>query len=114
MKSFSKMIAVIMMIAITTAMPAMANSDKNMAPKYNKEMVVKSKKNKVSPHKKNSIKTATIKVSQKNAKRKNVAAAARNVKGVKEAKWNAKSRTLTVKYDANKTSVSAIKRAISR
>ena len=128
----NKVIAAMMMMAITTAMPAMAGN-KNHANNDKKDKVVAvnnskkeshfdkvDKKTTVSTsrpthfdtHKKNAyrpdMKTYTFKVSRHDSHKK-VVAKVENVKGVKEAKWNPRTREVTVVYDANVTSVRNIK-----
>lgn len=130
MKTMNKVIAAMMMMAITTAMPAMAGN-KNHNDKKDKVVVVNNgkkeshidkvdKKTTVSTsrlthfdaHKKNAyrpdMKTYTFKVSRHDSHKK-VVAKVENVKGVKEAKWNPRTREVTVVYDANVTSVRNIK-----
>jgi uncharacterized membrane protein YhiD involved in acid resistance len=130
MKTMNKVIAAMMMMAITTAMPAMAGN-KNHNDKKDKVVVVNNgkkeshfdkvdKKTTVSTsrlthfdaHKKNAyrpdMKTYTFKVSRHDSHKK-VVAKVENVKGVKEAKWNPCTREVTVVYDANVTSVRNIK-----
>ena len=130
MKTMNKVIAAMMMMAITTAMPAMAGN-KNHNDKKDKVVVVNNgkkeshidkvdKKTTVSTsrlthfdaHKKNAyrpdMKTYTFKVSRHDSHKK-VVAKVENVKGVKEAKWNPRTREVTVIYDANVTSVRNIK-----
>ena len=119
-----------MMMAITTAMPAMAGN-KNHNDKKDKVVAVNNdkkdshfdkvdKKTTVSTsrpthfdaHKKNAyrpdMKTYTFKVSRHDSHKK-VVAKLENMKGVKEAKWNPRTREVTVVYDANVTSVHNIK-----
>ena len=119
-----------MMMAITTAMPAMAGN-KNHNDKKDKIVAVNNdkkdshfdkvdKKTTVSTsrpthfdaHKKNAyrpdMKTYTFKVSRHDSHKK-VVAKLENMKGVKEAKWNPRTREVTVVYDANVTSVRNIK-----
>ena len=126
----NKVIAAMMMMAITTAMPAMAGN-KNHNDKKDKVVVVNNgkkeshfdkvdKKTTVSTsrlthfdaHKKNAyrpdMKTYTFKVSRHDSHKK-VVAKVENIKGVKEAKWNPRTREVTVVYDANVTSVRNIK-----
>ena len=128
----NKVIAAAMMMAITTAMPAMAGN-KNHTNNDKKDKVVAvnnskkeshfdkvDKKTTVSTsrlthfdaHKKNAyrpdMKTYTFKVSRHDSHKK-VVAKVENVKGVKEAKWNPRTREVTVVYDANVTSVRNIK-----
>ena len=59
------------------------------------------------------IKTVTFKVNKKAARHKNVEAMAMAVRGVKDANYNRRSGKITVKYDANKTSVRSIKHAVN-
>jgi uncharacterized membrane protein YhiD involved in acid resistance len=123
MKTMNKVIAAIMMMAITTAMPAMAGN-KNHNDKKDKVVTVNNnKKNShfdkaykktthFDAHKKNAyrpdMKTYTFKVSRHDSHKK-VVAKVENMKGVKDAKWNPRTREVTVIYDANVTSVRNIK-----
>ena len=130
MKTMNKVITAMMMMAITTAMPAMAGN-KNHNDKKDKVVAVNNdkkdshfdkvdKKTTVSTsrpthfdaHKKNAyrpdMKTYTFKVSRHDSHKK-VVAKLENMKGVKEAKWNPRTREVTVVYDANVTSVHNIK-----
>ena len=130
MKTMNKVIAAMMMMAITTAMPAMAGN-KNHNDKKDKVVAVNNgkkeshfdkvdKKTTVSTsrpthfdaHKKNAyrpdMKTYTFKVSRHDSHKK-VVAKVENMKGVKEAKWNPRTREVTVIYDANVTTVRNIK-----
>ena len=130
MKTMNKVITAMMMMAITTAMPAMAGN-KNHNDKKDKVVAVNNdkkdshfdkvdKKTTVSTsrpthfdaHKKNAyrpdVKTYTFKMSRHDSHKK-VVAKVENVKGVKEAKWNPRTREVTVVYDANVTSVRNIK-----
>ena len=129
MKTINKVITA-MMMAITTVMPAMAGN-KNHNDKKEKFVVVNNnkknshfdkvdKKTTVSTsrpthfdaHKKNAyrpdVKTYTFKMSRHDSHKK-VVAKLENMKGVKEAKWNPRTREVTVVYDANVTSVHNIK-----
>ena len=121
----NKVIAAMMMMAITTAMPATAGN-KNHANNDKKDKVVAVNNSKKEPHfdkvdkktshfdthKKNTyrpnMKTYTFKVSRHDSHKK-VVAKVENMKGVKEAKWNPRTREVTVIYDANVTSVRNIK-----
>lgn len=123
MKTMNKVIAAMMMMAITTAMPAMAGN-KNHNDKKDKVVAVNNNKkdshfDKVDKktthfdaHKKNAyrpdMKTYTFKVSRHDSHKK-VVAKVENMKGVKEAKWNPRTREITVVYDANVTSARNIK-----
>ena len=133
MKKMTKVIAAMMMMAITFAMPAMAGNHKkpNNHGKNDKVVVVNNdkkashfdkvdKKTTVStsrsshfdthkPHAyRPDMKTYTFKVSRHDSHKK-VVAKIENMKGVKEAKWNPRTREVTVIYDANVTSVRNIK-----
>ena len=131
MKKMNKVIAIMMMMSITFAMPAMAGNKKNNNGKNDKVVVVNNdkkashfdkadKKTTVSTsrsshfdtHKTHAyrpdVKTTTIKVSRHDSHKK-VVAKVENMKGVMDTKWNPRSRELTVRYDANKTSARNIK-----
>ena len=129
MKKFNKVIAAMMLMAITTAMPAMAGNKSNHHNDRNdKAVVVNNHKNDshfdrnektlphLSAHKKNAyrpdVKTTTIKVSRHNSYKK-VAAKVENMKGVMDTNWNPRTRELTVRYDANKTSARNIKHFVA-
>ena len=125
MKKMNKVIVAIMMMAITTAMPAMAGN-KNYTNNDKKGKVVAVNNHKsdshfdkvdkktahFDAHKKNAyrpdMKTYTFKLSRHDSHKK-VVAKVENMKGVKEAKWNPRTREVTVIYDANVTSVRDIK-----
>ena len=130
MKTMNKVIAAMMMMSITTAMPAMAdnknhNDKKNKVVAVNKgkkgshfdkvdkkTMVCTSRPTHFDAHEKNTyrpdMKTYTFKVSRHDSHKK-VVAKVENMKGVKDAKWNPRTREVTVIYDANVTSVRNIK-----
>ena len=124
MKRMNKMIAA-MMMAITTAMPAMAgNKNHTNNDKKGKVVAVNNHKSdshfdKVDKktahfnvHKKNAyrpdMKSYTFKVSRHDSHKK-VVAKVENMKGVKDTKWNPRTREVTVIYDANVTSARNIK-----
>ena len=125
MKKMNKVIVAMMMMAITTAMPAMAGN-KNYTNNDKKGKVVAVNNHKsdshfdkvdkktahFDAHKKNAyrpdMKTYTFKLSRHDSHKK-VVAKVENMKGVKEAKWNPRTREVTVIYDANVTSVRDIK-----
>ena len=123
----NKVIAAMMMMAITTAMPAMAGN-KNHNDKKDKVVAVNNGKKESNfdkvdkktihfdTHKKNTyrpdVKTYTFKVSRHDSYKKVVAKAER-IDGVMDAKWNARTREVTVRYDANKTSVKYIKHTVA-
>ena len=132
----NKVIAAMMMMAITTAMPAMAgnknhtNNDKkdkvvtvNIGKKVShfdkvdkKTTVSTSRPTHFNTHKKNTyrpdVKIYTFKVSRHDSYKKVVAKAER-IDGVMDAKWYARTREVTIRYDANKTSVKYIKHTVA-
>ena len=125
----NKVIAAMMMMAITTAMPAIAgNKNHTNNDKKGKVVAVNNHKSdshfdKVDKktahfdvHKKNAyrpdMKSYTFKVSRHDSHKK-VVAKVENMKGVKEAKWNPRTREVTVIYDANVTSARNIKHFVA-
>ena len=60
------------------------------------------------------METATFHVSRHTARHKNVEAAAMSVHGVKDARWNPRTETMTVRYDARRTSSRIIKDVVRR
>ena len=125
MKTMNKVISAMMIMAITSAMPAMAGNKKpNNHGKNDKVVVVNNDKKgshfdktdkKTShfyTHKTHAyrpdVKTCTIKVSRHDSYKKFVAKV-ENMKGVMDTNWNPRTRELTVRYDANKTSARNIK-----
>ena len=126
MKTMNKVIAAMMMMAITTTMPAMAGNKHYNDRNDKKTTVVVVTNDKNASHfdkadKKTShfdthkthayrpdVKTTTIKVSRHDSHKK-VVAKVENMKGVMDTKWNPRTRELTVRYDANKTSARTIK-----
>ena len=127
----NKVIAAMIMMSITFAMPAMAGNKSNNHGKNDKVVVVNNdkkgshfdkvdKKTTVSTsrsshfdtHKTHAyrpdVKTTTIKVSRHDSHKKGVAKV-ENMKGVMDTNWNPRTRELTVRYDANKTSARTIK-----
>jgi len=129
MKKFNKVIAAMMTMAITTAMPAMAGNKPNNHGKNDKVVVVVNNDKKASHFDKADkrtshfdtnkthayrpdVKTTTIKVSRHDSHRK-VVAKVENMKGVMDTDWNPRTRELTVRYDANKTSARSIKHFVA-
>ena len=136
MKTMNKVIAAMMMMAITTTMPAMAGNHKkpNNHGKNDKVLAVQAtggravvvnndkkashfdkvdkKTSHFDTHKTHAyrpdVKTCTIKVSRHDSHKK-VVAKVENMKGVMDTNWNPRTRELTVRYDANKTSARTIK-----
>ncbi|MBR1504977.1 MAG: hypothetical protein IJ614_02575 [Prevotella sp.] len=127
MKTMNKVIAAMMMMVITTAMPAMAGNknhndkkDKVVAVNYGKKEShfdkVDKKATHFDAHKRNTyrpdMKTCTFKVSRHDSHKK-VVAKVENMKGVMDAKWNPRTREVTVIYDANVTSARNIKHFVA-
>ena len=128
MKTMNKVIAAMMLMALTTTMPAMAGNKNNPRNDRNDKkttvVVVNNDKgashfDKVdkalshnNAHKGNvyrpDVKTCTFKVSR-HENYKKVVAKAENMKGVIDAKWNPRTRELTVIYDGKVTSARNIK-----
>ena len=121
----NKVIAIMMMMSITFAMPAMAGNKSNHNGKNDKVVVVVNNDKKAShfdkvdkrtshfdAHKTHAyrpdVKTTTIKVSRHDSHKK-VVAKVEHMKGVKDTNWNPRTRELTVRYDADKTSAHNIK-----
>lgn len=105
-----------MMFMAITSVPAMANNkvDKKPGKDKDKEEMRLFDKKSVKPYAYHAdIKTVTFKVNKKAARHKNVEAMAMAVHGVKDASYNRKNGKITVKYDANKTTVRSIKHAVN-
>ena len=116
MKKINKVIATMMIMAITSV-PAMANNKVDKKPGKDKdkgEMRFTDKKKSYNHYAyRADIKTVIFKVNKKAARHKNVEAVAMAVHGVKDANYNRRSGKITVKYDANRTSVRTIKHAVN-
>ena len=130
----NKVIAAMMMMAITFAMPAMAGNKKNNDKKHDvvvvnndkkashfdkvdkKTTVSTSRSSHFDTHKTHAyrpdVKTTTIKVSRHDSHKK-VVAKVENMKGVMDTSWNARTRELTVRYDAKVTSARNIKHFVA-
>jgi hypothetical protein len=115
MKNFNKVIA-IMIMSITFAMPAMASNTHHHNGKNDKAVNDKKdshfdKTSHFDTHRtyRPDVKTTTIKLSRHDSHKK-MQAKVENMKGVMDTKWNARTRELTVRYDANITSAHTIKR----
>ena len=122
MKMTNKVIAAMMIMAITSAMPAMAGNKKHNNGKNDKVVVVVDKKKashfdmvaKQTTHfdahrhvYRPDVKTCTFRVSRYDSHSKAVAKA-EHMKGVMDTKWNPRTRELTVIYDAKVTSARQI------
>ena len=128
MKKMNKVIVAMMTMAITFAMPAMAGNKKNNDKKHDVAAVnnnnkkeshfdkVDKKTSHFDSHRSNAyrpdVKTCTIKVSRHDSYKK-VVAKVENMKGVMDTSWNSRTRELTVRYDANKTSARNIKHFVA-
>jgi len=128
MKRMNKVIVAMMTMAITFAMPAMAGNKKHNNGKNDKVVVVINNDKKVSHFDKSDkrmsnfdahkhayrpdVKTCTFKLSRHDSHKK-VVAKVENMKGVMDAKWNPRTREVTVIYDANVTSVRNIKHFVA-
>ena len=120
----NKVIAIMMMMSITFAMPAMAGNRNNNNGKNDKTVVVNNHKSEShfdkvdkalshhdfhKPHAyRPDVKTCTIKVSRHDSHKK-VVAKVENMKGVMDTNWNPRTREVTVIYDAKVTSARHIK-----
>lgn len=127
MKTMSKVIAAMMIVALTNAMPAMAGNKKHHHDKNTKVVVVVDH-NRRAPHVgrmdkrpmpvvghlpvyRPDVKMCTFRVSRFDSHRKAVARAER-LRGVMDTKWNPRTRELTVIYDAKVTSARHIFNAV--
>ena len=123
MKKMNKVIVAMMMMAITTAMPAMAgnkhhnNNDKKVVVVNNHKGgshfdKVDKKTSHFDIHRTHAyrpdVKSCTFILSRHESHKKMVAKV-ENMKGVMDTNWNPRTRELTVRYDANKTSARNIK-----
>jgi hypothetical protein len=124
MKKMNKVIAAMMTMAITFAMPAMAGNKKPNNHDKNDKVVVVNNDKKAShfdkvdkrtshfdAHKhayRPDVKACTFKVSRHDSHRK-VVAKVEHMKGVMDTKWNPRTREVTVIYDAKVTSARHIK-----
>ena len=127
MKTMNKVIAAMMMMAITTAMPAMAGN-KHHNDKKDKVVAVNNHKSEshfdkvdkktahFDAHKKNAhrpdVKTCTFKISRHESHKK-VVAKVEHMKGVMDTKWNPRTREMTVIYDAKVTSARYIRHSVA-
>ena len=116
MKMMNKVIAAMMIMAITSAMPVMAGNKKHYNGKNNKVVVVVDKKTThFNAHKhvyRPDVKVCTFRVSRYDSHMKAVAKA-EHMKGVMNTKWNPRTRELTVIYDAKVTSARHIMHSVA-
>ena len=123
MKTMNKVIAAMMLMAITFATPAMAdnkhhnNHDKKVEAVHHDKKAghfdkVDKRTSHFDTHKTHAycpdVKTCTFKVSRHDSHKK-VVAKVEDMKGVMDTNWNPRTRELTVRYDANKNSARTIK-----
>ena len=116
----NKVIAAMMMMAITSATPAMADKKYSMDKSVRGKVEVVNHNSKNAPHvythKKNDyrpdVRTCTIKLCRHDSHRKLVAKAER-INGVMDTKWNSRTRELTIRFDAHLTSAHYIKHLLA-
>jgi hypothetical protein len=122
MKKMNKVIAAMMIMAIT-AIPAMAatsvdkNADKNARPDR-KEMRMMDRRydrhmGRHHFHHAPVIEMTTFKVSPRAARHKNVVIAAKSIHGVKDVRWNPRNGMMTVVYDARRTTAHHIRAIVN-
>ncbi len=117
MKTMNKVIAVIMMLTITTVTPAMAGHKKHNNGKNDRAVVVVGKKkvshfDALSHAYRPDVKACTFRVSRHDSHRRVVERAER-MKGVMNTKWNPRTRELTILYDAKVTSAHHIMHSVA-
>jgi 4-hydroxy-3-methylbut-2-enyl diphosphate reductase IspH len=126
MMKMNKVIAAMMLMAITTTMPAMASNKHHDNGRNDKAVAVNNKTTVSKSHFDNvnkalshhdahkghayrpDVKTCTFKVSRQDSHKK-VVAKVEQMKGVMDAKWNPRTREVTVRYDAKVTSARNIR-----
>ena len=112
MKTMNKVIAAMMLMAITTAMPAMAGKTTVSTSRQNHNNGKNDKVVVVNNHKGDSHFDRNEKtLPHLNAHKKN--ARVENMKGVMDTKWNPRTHELTVIYDAKITSARNIKHSMA-
>ena len=127
MKMINKVIAAAMMMAITSAMPAMSGNKKHNNGKNDKVVVIVDKKKAshfdriekrtghFDAHKhgyRPDVKACTFKVSRHDSHNR-IVARAEHTRGVMNTKWNPRTRELTVFYDAKVTSARHIMHSVA-
>ena len=128
MKNMMNNALVAMIMALAIAMPAKANNRNHVVNSGRRDHVAVVDNNKKDAHfdKKDhkpgyinykhayrpDMKTCSIKVGHRDNPRR-VEANVRRISGVKDARWNARTREVIVSYDANKTSARHIKRMLA-
>ena len=122
----NKVMAIMAIVSITMAMPAMAGNKKNNDRRNDKVVVVVNNKKAPSHYDaarghfnrkpmahRPDIKVCSFKVSRHAAYRKNVVAAAESVHGVMDAKFNPHTGMMTVRYDAHRTTPRIIRNVVA-
>lgn len=126
MKMMTKVMAVVTIMTLTVAMPAVAGNKKHNDRRADKVVVVvKDKKAPAHFDKRSShfaprpvahrpnVKVCTFKVSRHTAHRKNVVAAAERIHGVMNATFNPRTGMMTVQYDAHRTTPRIIRHVVA-
>lgn len=108
-----------MIMAITTA-PVFAGNNVDRKPKpVKKEMTDRKPDRKADKDRGKhfdrhaAIEVISFKVDHKASKKRNFVQKVETIPGVKEVKWNPRTKMMTVTYDANKTSARKIKAAVN-
>ena len=114
MKKFNKVIAAAMMlVAITTSMPAMANNKKDIRPEYRNEMRADNgrrhhyDRHAVGHHRNwhaADIHTTVFRVSPHAAHQRHIVSIVSNMRGVRAVDYNPRTHQMTVVYNARITS----------
>ena len=114
-----KMIAAMMMMAMTAAMPAMAGNkhfdksaahfDKRTATHFDKRTATHFD---TRHHARPDMKICTFRLGRHDSPRAAIARAER-INGVKEAKYNPRTREITILYDAHRTTLRHIKHTMA-
>ena len=118
MKMINKVIAATMMMAITTAMPAMAGNKRygNHDKKATVVVVNNHRGSHFDNHRHHAyrpvVKTCTFRVSR-HAIRHHAVDKAERIRGVIGAYWNPRTQEMTVRYDARLTSARHIMRLVA-
>ena len=104
MKKMNKVIAAMMMMAITTAMPAMAGNNNRGGSHFDRvDRPIPRHFDRKHHAYRPDVKVCTFKVSRHEHHR-NVVAKVEHMRGVMDTKWNPRTRELTVIYDGKVTS----------
>lgn len=126
MKMTNKVMAIMAIVSITMAMPAMAGNKKHKD-RRNDKVVVVVKDKKAPSHfdaarghfdrkpmaPRPAVKICTFKVSRHAAAHRNVVAKAESIHGVMDAKFNPRTGMMTVRYDAHRTSPHIIRNVVA-